>query len=109
MYEVGTIKLTWIDTSNYSILKSKMFRKDKLQEAIADGEKLGRFMLFSLERTNNHNYTWKLLPYGQSNDFVRSMKLRDSLLAKVAIVGLAIFSVYGIVTYLSKNKLGINV
>jgi hypothetical protein len=86
MYEVGTIKLTWIDPSNYSILKSKMFRKDKLNEAVAEGEKLGRFMLFSLEKTSNHNYTWKLLPYGQSKDFVRSMKFRDSLLAKVASI-----------------------
>lgn len=105
MYEIGTIKLTWIDPSNYKKLQSKMFSKDNLKEAISEGQKLGRFMLFKLESTSNHSYKWELLPYGQSSDFVRSMKLRDSLFAKVAIVGLAIFSIYGITTYLKQNKL----
>jgi hypothetical protein len=109
MYELGTIKLTWIDPENYSVLKSKMFRKDKLNEALSEGAKLGRFMLFKLVQEANHKYTWELLPYGQSKDFVRSMKFRDSLLAKVVVVGLAIFSVYGIATFLSKNKLLSNV
>lgn len=109
MYGVGTIKLTWIDPNDYKRLNSKMFRKDALKQAIEQGEKLGRFMLFQLEKTQNHEYSWKLLPYGQSSDFVRSMKFRDSLFAKVAVGGLLLFSAYGIVTYLSKNKLGINV
>ena len=104
MYKVGTIKLTWIDPNDYSKLKSIMFDKDNLQEALDEGEKLGRFMLFELEKTYKHKYTWKLLPYGQSTDFVRSMKLRDSLLAKVAIVGIVLFSVYGISTYLRKTN-----
>lgn len=104
MYKVGTIKLTWIDPTDYSKLKSRMFDKNDLQEALDEGEKLGRFMLFELEKTNNHKYTWKLLPYGQSTDFVRSMKLRDSLLAKVAIVGIVLFSVYGISTYIRKTN-----
>lgn len=109
MYGIGTIKLTWIDPNDYKRLNSKMFAKNQLQEAIKQGEVLGRFMLFELEKNRDHSYSWKLLPYGQSNDFVRSMKFRDSLLAKIAVGGLLLFSVYGIATYLRKNKLKLNV
>lgn len=95
MYEIGTIKLTWINPNNFKILESKMFSKDDLEKAIQEGNKLGKFMIFELSSTSNDEYEWKLLDYGQSKDFVRSMQFRENPLAKMIVLGIVGLSIYG--------------
>lgn len=78
-YKIGTIKLTWISPSDFTILKSKMF--DSVDEALKNiptGINKEDFMIFKLIKTDGTAYEWKLLPYGNHNDFVRSMQFRNN-------------------------------
>lgn len=86
MYQKGTIKLTWINPNDYTILDSKMFKPDELEKALKEAEERKDWMLFQLESTKNDSYSWKLLPYGTADSFVRNMKLRDSLILPYAVI-----------------------
>lgn len=96
MYPTGTIKLTWIDPSDYTILESKMFRKIDLMKAVEEAKTKPGFMIFELLKTKNDEYTWKLLPYGEYKRFTRSMKLNDSILFKLGVLIFIGFGIYGI-------------
>lgn len=103
MYPIGTLKLTWIDPKDYTILKSMMFGKNDLNKALETAKPLKNdFMLFELVQTKNDSYTWKLLPYGDANRFVRTMKFYDSILFKPLLILGVSFAVYGI--YKAINK-----
>lgn len=78
MYEIGTLKLTWINPNDYTILESKMFSKDELTKALRESESKPDWMLFQLETTKDDAYKWKLLPYGTADSFLRSMKIRNN-------------------------------
>ena len=98
MYDKGTIKLTWINPADYTVLDSSMY--NSVDEALANSKKKNNFMLFQLTERTGDNYKWKLLPYGSYKDFVRGMKLRDSKLAKIGMVtvlGFAIFGIYKLI------------
>lgn len=78
-YKIGTIKLTWINPSDYSILESKMF--DSVDEALKNlpsNIKKEDFMIFKLTKTDGTAYEWKLLPYGNHSEFIRSMEFRNN-------------------------------
>lgn len=78
-YKLGTIKLTWINPSDYTILESKMF--DSVEEALKNvptNIKKEDFMIFKLIKTDGTAYEWKLLPYGNHSEFVRSMEFRNN-------------------------------
>lgn len=97
MYEVGTLKLTWIDPKDYTILDSKMFNKNDLKGALQESKNKPSFMLFELVNTKNDSYRWKLLPYGESDRFVRSMKLNNSVwmpFVSIAFIGFAAYGIY---------------
>lgn len=103
MYESGTLKLTWIDPKDYSILKSTMFKKGELQKALEVAKPLGsKFMLFELIETKNDSYSWKLLPYGDSRRFLTTMKLHDNILFKPMIILGISFAIYGIYKVIKK-------
>jgi hypothetical protein len=77
-YKLGTIKLTWINPKDYTILESKMF--NSVEEAlrnIPSDIKKNDFMLFELIQSDGVSYKWKLLPHGSYSRFVNSMKFRD--------------------------------
>lgn len=101
MYAIGTLKLTWINPEDYSILESKMFEKKDLNMALEESKTKKQWMIFELIKTQNDNYTWKLLPYGESERFVRIMKWKDSPLYPLSIVaglgaiGFLIWKAYG--------------
>jgi hypothetical protein len=101
MYEVGTLKLTWISPEDYSILESKMFAKKDLSKALEEAKSKNKWMIFELIKTQNDEYTWKLLPYGESERFVRIMKFKDSplytlsIIAGIGAVGFLIWKAYG--------------
>lgn len=100
MYEIGTLKLTWINPSDYSILESKMFAKKDLNKALEEAKTKKQWMIFELSKTQNDEYTWKLLPYGESKRFVRIMKWKDSplytlsIIAGISAVGFLIYKAY---------------
>jgi hypothetical protein len=78
-YKLGTIKLTWINPKDYTILESKMFDSvDEALQNIPKNIKENEFMIFKLIKTDGTAYEWKLLPYGNHNDFVRSMEFRNN-------------------------------
>jgi hypothetical protein len=78
-YKIGTIKLTWINPSDFTILESKMF--DSVDEALKNiptGINKEDFMIFKLIKTDGTAYEWKLLPYGNHSEFIRSMEFRNN-------------------------------
>jgi hypothetical protein len=90
-YKLGTIKLTWIDPNDYTILESKMY--DSVSEALNNVPKEikeNEFMLFKLIKSDGIAYEWKLLPYGVHNRFVRSMEFRDNKFLYYGTMGLGV-------------------
>ena len=103
MYQLGTIKLTWIDPNDYTVLESKMFKANELELALKTADTKKDWMLFQLQKNYKDDYSWKLLPYGTSESFVRSMKLRDSLiLPYIGIAGAGLF-IYLILDKISRS------
>lgn len=105
-YKLGTIKLTWINPSDYTILESKMF--DSVDEALKNlpsNIKKEDFMIFKLIKTDGTAYEWKLLPYGNHSDFVRSMQFRDNKLYYYGSMGLGVLgAVYLLKLLFFSNK-----
>jgi hypothetical protein len=100
MYEVGTIKLTWINPSDFTILESRMYKKEDLKKALEDAKSKPDFMLFTLLSVNGDEYRWKLLPYGEADRFVRSMQLSKSAFIPylgIATLGLALYGAYKLI------------
>ena len=64
-YELGTIKLTWINPKDYTILASKMFLSvDEALKSLPKNIKSNEFLIFELIKSAGVSYEWKLLPYG---------------------------------------------
>jgi hypothetical protein len=105
-YKLGTIKLTWINPSDYTILESKMF--DSVDEALKNlpsNIKKEDFMIFKLIKTDGTAYEWKLLPYGNHSDFVRSMEFRNNKLYYYGSMGLGVLgAVYLLKLLFFSNK-----
>jgi hypothetical protein len=104
MYPIGTLKLTWINPIDYTLLNSKMYAADNIAEALKDGEiqkaNGGNYMVMQLVSKNKDEYSWKLLPYGTYQEFLTGMQIRDSLFVKVtalAVVSLAVYGTYKLV------------
>ena len=93
MYEKGTVKLTWIDPNDYSILDSGMY--NSVEEALADSKGKKNFMVFQLKERKGDTYSWQLLPYGKYNEYVGGMKLRDSKIAWILTIGILFMAGYG--------------
>lgn len=93
MYKNGTIKLTWINPKDYSILESTMY--NTLEEAVANSKDKNNFLIFELISSEGEKYSWKLLPYGKYKAFLMELKYRDSMLVKGALVGVGLLAIYG--------------
>jgi len=104
-YKVGTIKLTWINPNDYTLLESKMF--DSVSEALDNvptNIKENEFMLFELIKTDGEAYEWKLLPYGVSKRFVRSMEFKDNKLMYYGSMALGVFGAVYLLKLVFSNK-----
>jgi hypothetical protein len=100
-YSEGTIKLTWIDPKNYTILNSAMF--ETIDGAISKAPKDNdNWLLFKLETTDGLNYTWKLLPYGQYKEYISGMKFRDNPFLYYGTLALMILGAFSIVKLIGK-------
>jgi hypothetical protein len=94
-YKLGTIKLTWIDPNDYTILESKMF--DSVSEALKNVPKdikENEFMLFELIKSDGVAYEWKLLPYGVHKRFVQGMEFRDNKLYYYGSMALGVLGAF---------------
>jgi hypothetical protein len=94
-YKIGTIKLTWIDPKDYTILESKMFNSvDEALKNIPSEVKENEFMIFELIKTDGNSYEWKLLPYGIHKRFVQGMEFRDNKLYYYGSMGLGVLGAF---------------
>lgn len=87
MYKIGTLKLTWINPEDFTILESQMYDSNELEKALRDSESKPDWMLFQLVSTKDDGYQWKLLPYGTYKSFIRSMKWRKSEWTPFLLIG----------------------
>lgn len=105
-YKLGTLKLTWINPNDYTILESKMF--DSVEEALKNipaNIKKNQYMIFKLVKSDGVAYEWKLLPYGIHNDFVSGMQFRDNKLYYYGSMGLGVLGAFYLLKLLFfKNK-----
>lgn len=81
VYKKGTIKVVWI-TDGKEIF-SKMF--DNERSAVNFSKDLKDFLIFELlERKQMEEFTWKLLPYGRHDLYLKLLKLyKSEILSKV--------------------------
>ena len=94
-YKIGTIKLTWIDPKDYTILESKMFNSvDEALKNIPSEVKENEFLIFELIKTDGNSYEWKLLPYGIHKRFVQGMEFRDNKLYYYGSMGLGVLGAF---------------
>jgi hypothetical protein len=94
-YDKGTIKLTWINPKDYTILESAMF--DSVSEALKNvptNIKHNDFLIFELVTTDGVQYKWKLLPYGRYSQYKNGMEFFDNPILFYGVIGLTIFGVY---------------
>lgn len=78
MYPIGTLKVAWVE-KNPEYLSSDMFAPTQLGAAIALGEKKGDYMIMQLVSQSKDYYRWKVMPYGNYKQYIRSMKFRRKL------------------------------
>lgn len=74
MYPLGTLKVVWVE-DNIEYLSSNMFKPDQLNEAIAYGKKRGDYMIMQLVSQEKDLYRWRLLPYGNYNQYLKGVGL----------------------------------
>jgi len=91
-YGKGTIKLTWVDKNDNSILHSQMY--DSIEEALKNTYDKKNWLIFKLKQSSNNAYDWELLPYGKNKSYLRGMYISDSPFLKLLIFGLAATGAY---------------
>lgn len=103
-YKEGTIKLTWINSQDYTFLESSMHNSIESALEAARASKLGKkFLIMQLVTTDGKQYKWKLLPYGEYKGYVSGMQFRDSTLLKVAAYSLIFLGTLYIYKIISKK------
>ena len=102
-YQVGTIKLTWIDPDNYKILSGKMF--DTVEEALNNipKSKGNNWLLFKLLKTDGKEYNWELMPYGKYKGYENGMKLRDNKLLYYGSISLMLLGAFYLIKIAHKK------
>jgi hypothetical protein len=104
-YTLGTIKLTWINPNDYTILESKMFNSvDEALKNLPSKVKENEYMIFKLTKTDGIAYEWKLLPYGIYKRFVQGMKFRDNKLYYYGSMALGVLGSIYVLKLLFSNK-----
>jgi len=94
-YKLGTIKLTWVNPKDYTILASKIFSSiDEALKSIPKNIKSNEFLIFELVKSDGISYEWKLLPFGLYNRFVKGMKFRNN---KILYYGSMALTIIGII------------
>jgi len=104
-YQIGTIKLTWIDPRNYRFLESKMFNSvDEALSNIPSFVKNNDYLIFKLISTDGTQYRWELLNYGKSNQYISGMKFRDNNLLYFGTMALALMGAFFLIKMVINKK-----
>jgi len=103
-YKEGTIKLTWINLQDSTILESSMHNSIEHALETARKTQLGeKFLIMELIITNGKQYKWKLLPYGEFKEYIVGMKFKKSILLKITTFSLIFLGTLYIYNILSKK------
>ncbi len=96
-YNIGTIKLTWINPKDNSVLESAMFYSvNEALKNIPKGIHRNDILIFELTETDGNRYKWKLLPYGRHWQYKYGMEFLDNDVVFYGVIGLAIFGMYSV-------------
>lgn len=74
MYPKGSIKVVWLG-QDPTQLSSQIFDPKSLEAAILLGEEKGEYMIMELVGSEKDDYVWKLLPYGQSENYLTGIRV----------------------------------
>jgi hypothetical protein len=100
-YSKGTIKLTWINQKDNTILESAMYKSvDEALKNVPKNIKKGDFLIFELASTDGVQYKWKLLPYGRYSQYKYGMEFFDNDLIFYGAVAFGLFGVYSLLKVL---------
>ena len=94
-YQIGTIKLTYINPDDYKILHGEMY--DTIPEALAQVDQKNKgnnWLLFELIQTDGKSYSWKLLPYGKHRGYISGMKLRDNTILRLIMTAIFLYGIF---------------
>lgn len=94
-YSKGTIKLTWINRKDNTLLESSMH--DSVEDALINvpkNIKKNDILIFELVETDGNSYKWKLLKYGRYYQYKYGMDVFDNDILFYGIIGLTIFGAY---------------
>lgn len=103
-YKKGTIKLTWINPKDNTILESSMF--NSLEEALNNlptNIKKNDFLIFELYDTDGQKYKWKLLPFGRYYQYKYGMEFYDNDFLFFGTIILTLLGVIFILKFVTKN------
>jgi hypothetical protein len=96
-YNKGTIKLTWINPKDNTILESSMHESvDEAIKNVPKNIKKNDFLIFELIDTNGIQYKWKLLPYGRYSQYKYGMEFFDNDFIVYGVIGLSLIGVYSL-------------
>lgn len=100
-YGTGTIKLTWINPKDNSILESSMHLtiEDAL-DSLPNNIDKNNFLLFELIETDGVSYKWKLLKYGRYSQYKYGMDFFDNDLLFYGTTGLTLIGIYSVLKFL---------
>jgi hypothetical protein len=103
-YPLGTLKLTWVNPTNFNILESKMFRVDELPTLMDEAKRtnLKKFLVFKLVETEGNSFKWELQPQGSYKEFNFGMSIYENRFYQVLILGVLGFAIYGVYKMIKK-------
>ena len=100
-YSKGTIKLTWINPKDNTILESAMYQSvDEALKNIPKTIKKNDFLIFELVSTDGVQYKWKLLPYGRYAQYKYGMEFFDNDFIFYGAVAVGVFGIYSLMKVL---------
>ena len=95
MYKEGTIKVAWINPSNFNELSSTMY--SSLPEALESTKSKSDFMIMRLIENKGDSYKWEVLPYGDYKSYNYGMKISKNPIAQAILGALILFGAYSVV------------
>lgn len=105
-YKEGTIKLTWIDPKDFTVLNSDMFNTVEDAVESAKNRGLGKdYLIMKLVKTNGKRYEWILLNEGEYSRYITGMKISKNPVLKYGSMALmALGVIYVLKMVVNTNK-----
>lgn len=74
LLEDDTIKVVWFENEESDLIKSKMF--NNIDDAKSYAKSQNNYLIMELESQDKKNYKWRLLPYGDYEDYKAALELQ---------------------------------